>query len=108
MHWYTCKSLLNTLGKAVEQLVRYHAKQAKVSSRGQYKVIQCQCTKQRRLDMLTDLHETARNSVSHMVSKHCKINVEMALEVCFCTHPVTRTRTCRSTILSLRIVEMEP
>jgi len=32
MHWYTCKSLLNTLGKAVEQLVRYLAKQEKASS----------------------------------------------------------------------------
>ena len=35
MHWYTCKSLLNTLGRAVEQLARCLAKQAKVSSRGQ-------------------------------------------------------------------------
>ena len=35
MHWYTCKSLLNTLGRAVEQLAGCLAKQAKVSSRGQ-------------------------------------------------------------------------
>ena len=36
MHWYTCKqSLLNTLGRAVEQLAVCLAKQAKVSSRGQ-------------------------------------------------------------------------
>ena len=48
----------------------------------------------------------ARNSVSRMVSKHCKINVETALEVCFCTCPVARTRSCRSTILGSRIVEM--
>ena len=49
-----------------------------------------------------------RNSVSRMVSKHCKINVETALEVRFCTCPVARTRSCRSTILGSRIVEMEP
>ena len=47
----------------------------------------------------------ARNSVSRMVSK---INVETALEVRFCTCPVARTRSCRSTILGSRIVEMEP
>ena len=35
MHWHTGKSLLNTLGRAVEQLVGCLAKQAKVSSRGQ-------------------------------------------------------------------------
>ena len=36
MHLYTCKSLLNTLGRAVEQLTGCLAKQAKVSSsRGQ-------------------------------------------------------------------------
>ena len=36
MHWYTCKkSLLNTLGRAVEQLAVCLTKQAKVSSRGQ-------------------------------------------------------------------------
>ena len=29
MHWYTCKSLLNTLGRAVEQLAGCLAKQAK-------------------------------------------------------------------------------
>ena len=34
MHWYTCKYLLNTLGRAVEQFVVYLDKQAKVSSRG--------------------------------------------------------------------------
>ena len=47
----------------------------------------------------------ARNSVSCMVSKHCKINVET---VCFCTCPVVRTRSCRNTILGSRIVEMGP
>ena len=35
MHWHTCKSLLNTLGRAVEQLAGCLAKQAKVSSGGQ-------------------------------------------------------------------------
>ena len=35
MHGHTCKSLLNTSGRAVEQLAGYLAKQAKVSSRGQ-------------------------------------------------------------------------
>ena len=30
MHWYTCKSLLNTLGTAVEQLAGCHAKQTAV------------------------------------------------------------------------------
>ena len=35
MQWYTCKSLLNTLGRAVEQLAGCLAKQAKVSSQGQ-------------------------------------------------------------------------
>ena len=50
----------------------------------------------------------ARNSVSRMVSKHCEINVETALEVRFCTCPVARTRSCRSTILGAWIVEMEP
>ena len=35
IHWHTCKSLLNTLGRAVEQLAVCLAKQAKVSSRGQ-------------------------------------------------------------------------
>ena len=48
----------------------------------------------------------ARKSVSRMVSKHYKINVETALEVRFCTCPVARTRSCRSTILGSRIVEM--
>ena len=35
MHWYTCKSLLNTLGRAVEQFAVCLAKQVKVSSQGQ-------------------------------------------------------------------------
>ena len=35
MHWYTCKSLLNTLARAVEQLAGCLAQQAKVSNRGQ-------------------------------------------------------------------------
>ena len=35
VHWYTCKSLLNTLGRVVEQLAVCLAKQAKVSSWGQ-------------------------------------------------------------------------
>ena len=35
MRGYTCKSLLNTLGRAAEQLAVCLAKQAKVSSRGQ-------------------------------------------------------------------------
>ena len=35
MHGHTCKSLLNTLGRAVEQLAGCLAKQAKVSRRGQ-------------------------------------------------------------------------
>ena len=35
MTWHTCKSLLNTSGRAVEQLAGCLAKQAKVSSRGQ-------------------------------------------------------------------------
>ena len=35
MHWHTCKSLLNTLERAVEQLAGFLAKQAKVSGRGQ-------------------------------------------------------------------------
>ena len=35
MHLYTCKSQLNTLGRAVERLAGCLAKQAKVSSRGQ-------------------------------------------------------------------------
>ena len=51
---------------------------------------------------------SARNSVSRMLSKHCKINVEMALEVRFCTCPVACTRSCRSTILGSWIVEMGP
>ena len=35
MHCYTCNSLLNTLGRAVEQLAVCLVKQAKVSSQGQ-------------------------------------------------------------------------
>ena len=35
MHWHTCKSLLNTLGRAIEQFPVCLDKQAKVSSRGQ-------------------------------------------------------------------------
>ena len=50
----------------------------------------------------------ARNAVSRMVSKHCKISVAMALEVRFCTCPVAGTRSCRSIILGSRIVEMGP
>ena len=50
----------------------------------------------------------ARNSVSRMVSEHCKINVATALEVRFCTCPIAGTRTCRSAILGLLIVEVEP
>ena len=50
----------------------------------------------------------ARNAVSRMVSKHCKISVATALEVRFCTCPVAGTRSCRSIILGSRIVEMEP
>ena len=48
----------------------------------------------------------ARNAVSRVVSKHCKISVATALEVCFCTCPVAGTRSCRSIILGSRIVEM--
>ena len=35
MHYYTCKSLLNTSARAVEQLAGCLAEQAEVSSRGQ-------------------------------------------------------------------------
>ena len=35
MNWHTCESLLNTSGRAAEQLAGCLAKQAKVSSRGQ-------------------------------------------------------------------------
>ena len=35
MNWHTCKSLLNTSGRAVEQFAGCLAKQAKVSTRGQ-------------------------------------------------------------------------
>ena len=31
MHWYTCKSLLNTLARAVEQLAGCLAQQAKLA-----------------------------------------------------------------------------
>ena len=34
MHWYTCKSLLDTLGRAAEQFAVF-LEQAKVSSQGQ-------------------------------------------------------------------------
>ena len=34
MHWHTGKSLLNTLGRALEQLAGCLAKKAEVSSRG--------------------------------------------------------------------------
>ena len=50
----------------------------------------------------------ARNAVSRMVSKHCKISVVTALEVRLCTCPVAGTRSCRSIILGSRIVEMGP
>ena len=49
----------------------------------------------------------ARNSVSRMVSEHCAINVETAVEMRFCTCPAAGTKTCRSTILGSQIVEME-
>ena len=48
MQWYTCKSLLNTLGRAVEQLAVVSCpcqapKQARVSTRGRSsKVMHCQ------------------------------------------------------------------
>ena len=48
----------------------------------------------------------ARNSMSRMVSKHCKISVATALEVRFCTCLDTGTRSCRSIILGSRIIEM--
>ena len=48
----------------------------------------------------------ARNAVSRMVSKHCKISVATALEVRFCTCPVAGTRNCRSIILGSQIVEI--
>ena len=48
----------------------------------------------------------ARNAVSRMVSKHCKISVATTLEVRFFTCPVAGTRSCRSIILGSRIVEM--
>ena len=50
----------------------------------------------------------ARNAVSRMVSKHCKISVATVLEVRFCTCPVAGTTSCRSIILGSRIVEMGP
>ena len=49
MNWHTCKSLLNTSGRAVEQLAGCLAKQAKVSSRGQSRTasakLSCQYTR---------------------------------------------------------------
>ena len=42
MHLYTCKSLLNTLGRAVEQLAGYFAKQSKKSQQLRLNM-QCQC-----------------------------------------------------------------
>ena len=43
MHWYTCKSLLNTLGRVVEQLAGCLAKQSKSQqSRSKYTSMQCQ------------------------------------------------------------------
>ena len=55
---------------------------------------------QSRSDTHTDVHGTP-----YHVSEHCKINIAMALEVHSCTCPVKLTRACRSTILSLWIVE---
>ena len=55
---------------------------------------------QSRFDTHTDMHGTP-----YHVSEHCKINIATALEVHSCTCPVELTRACRSTILSLRIVE---
>ena len=49
MHWHTCKSLLNTLGRAVEQLAGCLAKQAEVTrSRSKYN----SCKAARRVKML--------------------------------------------------------
>ena len=43
MHLYTCKSLLNTLGRAVEQLAGCLAKQSKSQQlRSKYNSMQCQ------------------------------------------------------------------
>ena len=43
MHWYTCKSLLNTLGRAIEQLAGYLPKQSKSQQlRSKYNSMQCQ------------------------------------------------------------------
>ena len=43
MHWYTCKSLLNTLGRAVEQLAGCLAKISKSQqSRSKYNSMQRQ------------------------------------------------------------------
>ena len=43
MHLYTCKSLLNTLGRAVEQLAGYLAKQNKSQQlMVKYNSMQCQ------------------------------------------------------------------
>ena len=43
MHWYTCKSLLNTLGRAIEQLAGCLAKTRKSQqSRSKYNSMQRQ------------------------------------------------------------------
>ena len=40
MHWYPCKSLLNTLGRAVEQLAGYLPKQSKSQQlRSKYNIV---------------------------------------------------------------------
>ena len=59
-------------------------------------------------DQLGHAYGHARNAMSHMVSKHCKISVATALELRFCTCPFAGTRSCRSIILGLQIVEMGP
>ena len=41
MHWHTWKFLLNTLGRAVEQLAGCLAKQAEVTGRGQRVNLKC-------------------------------------------------------------------
>ena len=59
MHWYTCKSLLSTVGRAVEQLAGYFAKQAKSAVEVSTKI--CNSRAQGRggwTHTLTDLHET--------------------------------------------------
>ena len=59
MHSYTCKSLLSTVGRAVEQLAGYLAKQAKSAVEVSTKI--CNTRAQGRggwTHTLTDLHET--------------------------------------------------